>query len=230
MKIIKVTGSNELHIHNDRFSIYTGGLRLFLFYLACPVSLPDRVDEDSEPSGFAGVVRGEYATLDVSLDGKELRFSDINGSADFADEKATRIAGKARKDAASFSVEGVVGAENAKLSVEADDVRIEDYLAWVPEGILPKDVEIRGGHVETLTAELDKKGETVSCQGHAELSEGRVRVLETEIRDIAGIADFTEKEMRLAASAEAEGQRANVHGRIAFSGEAPELYLTAQSE
>ncbi len=190
----------------------------------------DLVDEDSEPSGFAGVVRGEYATLDVSLDGKELRFSDINGSADFADEKATRIAGKARKDAASFSVEGVVGAENAKLSVEADDVRIEDYLAWVPEGILPKDVEIRGGHVETLTAELDKKGETVSCQGHAELSEGRVRVLETEIRDIAGIADFTEKEMRLAASAEAEGQRANVHGRIAFSGEAPELYLTAQSE
>ena len=49
MKKIKVAGSNELHIHNDRFSIYTGGLRLFLFYLACPVSLPDRQDEDSEP-------------------------------------------------------------------------------------------------------------------------------------------------------------------------------------
>ena len=49
MKKIKVAGSNELHIHNDRFSIYTGGLRLFLFYLSCPVSLPDRQDEDSEP-------------------------------------------------------------------------------------------------------------------------------------------------------------------------------------
>ena len=49
MKIIKVSGSNELHIHNDRFSIYTGGLRLFLFYLACPVSLPDAPDEDSAP-------------------------------------------------------------------------------------------------------------------------------------------------------------------------------------
>lgn len=49
MKKIKVSGSNELHIHNDRFSVYTGGLRLFLFYLACPVSLPDREDVDSEP-------------------------------------------------------------------------------------------------------------------------------------------------------------------------------------
>ncbi len=49
MKIIKVSGSNELHIHNDRFSVYTGGLRLFLFYLACPISLPDAADEDSAP-------------------------------------------------------------------------------------------------------------------------------------------------------------------------------------
>ena len=49
MKIVRVSGSNELHIHNDRFSVYTGGLRLFLFYLDCPVSLPEAADADSDP-------------------------------------------------------------------------------------------------------------------------------------------------------------------------------------
>ena len=190
----------------------------------------DVIEEDSEPSGFAGRVRGEYAKATLRMDGKELHIPELNGNADFADAKETRFAFGAKKDAASVSGEGVFGGEDAKLSVNASDVRLEEYLAWVPAGTLPEDVEIRGGLVETLTADLEKHGEEISCRGSAELSGGRVRVLETEIRDIAGTAHFTEREVRLSASAEAEGQRANVRGRIAFSGEEPELYLTAQSE
>ena len=46
MKKIRISGSRELHIHNDRFSVYTGELRLFMFYVSSPVSLPGKEDED----------------------------------------------------------------------------------------------------------------------------------------------------------------------------------------
>ncbi|MBO6236373.1 MAG: translocation/assembly module TamB domain-containing protein [Schwartzia sp.] len=190
----------------------------------------DLIEEDSEPSGFAGVVRGEYASLDFRMDGKSLSLSDVNGSVDFADEKAMRIAVKAKQDAAALSAEGTIGGENAKLYVEAEDVLVENYLAWLPKGILPESVEIRRGRVETLTAELEKHGDALSYQGRGTLSGGAVRVLETEIEKIEGTADFSEREVRLVASAEAAGQPANVRGTVNLSGKEPELHLFARSE
>ena len=190
----------------------------------------DLIEEDSEPSGFAGVVRGEYASLDFRMDGKSLSLSDVNGSVDFADEKAMRIAVKAKQDAAALSAEGTIGGENAKLYVEAEDVLVENYLAWLPKGLLPESVEIRRGRVETLTAELEKHGDALSYQGRGTFSGGAVRVLETEIEKIEGTADFSEREVRLVASAEAAGQPANVRGTVNLSGKEPELHLFARSE
>lgn len=190
----------------------------------------DLIEEDSEPSGFAGIVRGEYASLDLRMDGKSLLFSDANGSADFADPKSTRIAVKGRQDAAALSAEGTIGGEDAKLYVEGSDIYLEKYLVWVPKGILPESVELRGGHVETLTAEMEKHGDALSYQGRGTLSNGAVRVLETEIEKIEGTADFSEREVRLFASAEAAGQPANVRGTVSLSGKEPELHLFARSE
>ena len=190
----------------------------------------DLIEEDSEPSGFAGLVRGEYASLDFRMDGKAVSFSDVNGSVDFADPKAMRVAVKARQDAAALSAEGTIGGEDAKLYVEGADIYLEKYLAWVPKGVLPESVEIRGGHVESLTAELEKHGDSLSYSGRGTLADGAVRVLETEIEKIAGTADFSEREVRLAASAEAAGQPANVRGTVSLSGKEPELHLFARSE
>ncbi len=190
----------------------------------------DLIEEDSEPSGFAGVVRGEYASMDFRMDGKSLLLSDVNGSVDFADSKAMRVAVKAKQDMAALSAEGTISGEDAKLYVEAEDVFAEKYLAWMPKGILPESVEIRRGHVETLTAELEKHGDAFSCQGRGTLSGGAVRVLETEIEKIEGTADFSEREIRLVASAEAAGQPANVRGTVSLSGQEPQLHLFARSE
>lgn len=190
----------------------------------------DLIEEESEPSGFAGVVRGEYASLDFRMDGKSLSLSDVNGSIDFADANAMRIAVKARQDGAALSAEGTIGGADAKLYVEAEDVFVEKYLAWIPKGTLPESVELRGGHVEKLTAELEKRGDALSYQGRGTISNGAVRVLETEIEKIEGTADFSEREVRLVASAEAAGQPANVRGTVDLSGKEPELHLFARSD
>ncbi len=190
----------------------------------------DLIEEDSEPSGFAGLVRGEYASLDFRMDGKSLSFSDANGSVDFADAKAMRVALKAKQDKASLSVEGTMGGEDARLSVGAEDIYLEKYLSWIPKRMLPESVKLRGGHVETLTAELEKHGDALSYQGRGTISNGAMRVLETEIEKIGGTADFSEREVRLAASAEAAGQPANVRGTVDLSGKEPRLHLFARSE
>ncbi len=190
----------------------------------------DLLREDSEPSEFRGVVRSEYGEALLVAEGKELRLSDLNGSVDFADPETMGIRGKARHGAASISVEGTAGGENASLMVEGADLELKEYLGWLPEGTLPAEVEIRGGHVETLTATLDVRGDTVSYQGRGEISGGAARVMETEISNIAGTVDLTEREARLAATAEAEGQKASVHGAVGLSGDVPTLDLFVKSE
>ena len=190
----------------------------------------DLVEEDSEPSAFRGVVQSEYGTAVLSMDGKELRLSDVNGSVDFADAEQMRLQGKARHGAASVSAEGTLGGENASVSVEGENLELEHYLGWLPAGILPPEVEIRGGRVETLTAAVDKRGDALSYQGRAEISGASARVMETEIRNIEGVVDLTEREARLSATAEAEGQKASVRGTVGLSGGAPSLNLVARSD
>ena len=190
----------------------------------------DFIEEESEPSGFSGIVRGEDGTLDVAAKGQTLRLQSLRGSADFADEKAIRAEAEGKAEHGSFAAKGTVGDAAAHFSVEAESARLEDYVGWLPEGLLPSSVEVRGGLLEHLSAEGEKHGETVSCRGKARLSEGRVRVLDTEVTAIAGTADFTEGGVTLDAVAEAEGQKASAHGFIDFSGKEPELSLVAQSD
>ena len=190
----------------------------------------DLMEEESEPSGFRGVVRSEFGAAALAMDGKSLRVSDVNGSVDFADAEAMGVALKARSDAAAVSLSGKVGEENASLEIEGADIDLAPYLPWLPKDLLPESVTIRGGLVKSLAATVEKQGEDLSCRGTAEFAKGEVRVLDTEIRDIEGTAEFTERNVKLAATAEAEGQRAEVRGSVGLSGEEPTLSLIARSE
>ncbi|MBP5200017.1 MAG: translocation/assembly module TamB domain-containing protein [Schwartzia sp.] len=190
----------------------------------------DLMDEESEPSGFRGVVRSEFGSAELSMDGKSLQVSDVNGSVDFADADAMGLDVKARCNDAALSLSGKLGDINASLEIEGSDIELEQYLQWLPKELLPESVTIRGGHVKTLTASVEKNGDSLSYQGSAELAKGRVRVLDTEIREIDGVAEFTERDVELSATAEAEGQRAEVRGSIGLAGEEPTLSLIARSE
>ena len=190
----------------------------------------DLMEEESEPSAFRGVVRSEFGAAELSMEGKSLRVSDVNGSSDFANPKAMDVDLKARCEGAALSASGKVGDENASLEIEGSDIDLKPYLQWLPANLLPESVTIRGGHVKVLTASVEKRGEELSYQGTAELTKGEVRVLDTEIREIEGTADFTERDVKLAAVAEAEGQRAEVRGSVGLLGEEPTLSLIARSE
>ena len=190
----------------------------------------DLIEEESEPSGFRGVVRSEFGAAELSMDGRTLRASEINGSVDFEDAKTMKLNLKARSDRAAIAAEGAVGDENAALEIAGSDIEMQPYLAWLPVGMLPESVTIRGGLVKTLTASVAKRGDDITCRGNAELSGGAVRVLDTEIRAIEGTAEFTERDVMLAAEAEAEGQKASVRGCVSFSGDEPQLRLIARSE
>ena len=82
----------------------------------------DLMEEESEPSGFRGVVRSEFGAAALAMDGKSLRVSEVNGSVDFADAEAMGVALKARSDAAAVSLSGKVGEENASLEIEGADI------------------------------------------------------------------------------------------------------------
>lgn len=50
MKVIRTGRKCELHIHSDRFSVYSGGARLFTFFCESKINLPGKADEDSDIS------------------------------------------------------------------------------------------------------------------------------------------------------------------------------------
>ncbi|MCR5558739.1 MAG: translocation/assembly module TamB domain-containing protein [Schwartzia sp.] len=189
----------------------------------------DLISDDSEESSFAGTVNVEHMDVTVRMDGKEIVAESLRGSVDFSDSEAMKLNAKAFISGAEVSVEGTVGTD-IRMSVEGKNADIRDYLSWIPQDTLPNEVNIKGGRIDELSAVIQRKNGEYSANGKAKVSNGEVRVYDTDIRKIKGIAEISGKTVSIFLGAEAEEQRASLHGKIFLGGDEPRLHLVAESQ
>ena len=190
----------------------------------------DLVSEGSSSNAFKGKVKVEDGRLDTQLQGKEILVEDIQGQLDFASQPSVRVTAEASVQGAAVKASGDVGGARQTLSLEGKDIKVEDYLPFLPEGTLPEQVEQIGGQVDRVQAALVKTGENLSFSGQAEFSDGHAQVMGTTVSDIGGLFVFNEKEGSLFIHAQAAEQRASLHGKIRWDTAEPYLQLVAESE
>lgn len=189
----------------------------------------DLISDDSEKSDFAGVMRVDNGEIAVRMDGKELLAEGLRGAVDLSDTDAMKLSARGFINGAKVSAEGTLG-EEIRLSVDGENVDIGDYLSWIPAGTLPESVEIKKGKIDTLSAVIQRKNGEYSANGKINVSGGEVKVLDTEIKEIRGLADISGKTVNIFLGAVAEEQRAAVHGKIIFGDGEPRLSLVAESQ
>ena len=189
----------------------------------------DLIAEDSEPSEFAGRVSVKEGRATLRSGGHTLLLADLAGSIDMSDAAAPEVKAHGRSGTAVLDVSGHLG-DDLHLQLEGQAIHIDDYLEWLPADLLPESVTVRSGRIDQLTAEVrrDEDG-AFSGQGQVALTGGAVRVLDTEIYGIAGLAELEDKRLSVDLTGMAGGQKAAVRGDIFLGGEEPALDLYAES-
>ena len=190
----------------------------------------DLTQNQGESGNFTGKVVIEDGMLTGRMDGQELALGNLQGTLDFADNPSVGVKASFTNHAAEVSLSGHLGGERQTLSVEGNDFVLSDYLGFLPEGTLPENVKLEDAAIHKLKLAAVRQGDDVTLNGQTEFSDGRVNVLGTEVRDIAGMVNFSDKNAMLFVHGEAEGQQAAVHGKVRWDTGAPYLNLVVESQ
>lgn len=190
----------------------------------------DLISGSRSENAFRGVVRVENGRLTGRMDGRELLLENLNGSFDLAEHPSVRLKADFTNHEAKVALSGSVGGERQTLSVDGSGFVLEDYLAFLPAGTLPEEIQVQSGTIDKLTAVLVKTGDNLSYSGQAEFSHGQVEVMGTAVTDIQGLLTLNEREISVFANAAAQEQKASVHGRIRLDTPSPYMNLVVESQ
>jgi len=188
----------------------------------------DFTRKSGQSNDFRGIVRVQDGMLTGQAAGKSLQLENVQALFDFADPAAVRTDVQATRQGASISASGKIGDES-RLSLEGKNLKLKDYLDFLPAGMLPDSVDISAGQVDHVSAVLQQKNGQFTYSGQAEVSQGTVRLWDTEVKQIAGLVTFSDKEVSVFASGEAAGQRMAVHGKILLDTSEPYMNLVLES-
>ena len=181
------------------------------------------------------VLRSRYNNQDIILE-------KVNGTVDMADYPAitlkaacehqgTKAELSATLDTSDMAAEGKTGGRQT-FQLALQDAELAEYLPYLPAGTVPEAV-VRdiSGHVASLKLSGQRVGQELFYSGQAELANGSCVLLEShKVENIKALVTFDERDARIFASAETQGQKASARGKISFSTGSPVLDLTAESE
>jgi translocation and assembly module TamB len=188
------------------------------------------VSGNTTQNQFKGKVCIEDGTLTGRMDGKELTFEKMDGMLDFAAYPAIGVKLGFVCGGAQASIAGTMGNKRQTISIDASNLTLEDYLEFIPEGILPDNVKLISGKVDKLAAVFLKTGGDLSFNGQAEFREGRADIMNTSVTDVRGLLVFNEREFSVFANAQAEGQKASVHGKVQLDTGTPYMNLIVEAQ
>ena len=188
--------------------------------------------KSSGGEGFSGKVVLENARVTGRMDGRELALENVAGSVDCAEAPAYKVDVTGENQGASVRAYGTLSSDRQILNAEVSDVDAENYLALIPDGLLPDGITIRGGKVKTAKASLYRRADIgdISIVGQGEVEDGAVDVEGIEIQDAQGFVHFTNREVGGDLSATVQGQAAKVHGSVRFDTTSPAMNLEASAE
>ena len=188
--------------------------------------------KSSTDSDFGAKIFLTGGNVNAAFDGKTIAVENISGSADCANINAIDIKIDAETLGSKISAIGTVGLENQIVTANVDTANVAEVLSYLPENLLklPEGVEIRGGTVNNVVLNVLHRDEILSYSGSANLVDGAVKVVDTEIEKISGSARFTDAEINFVAQAQANSQTAKASGSIRTDTDKPFFDIDAESD
>lgn len=190
----------------------------------------DLVSETSSDQQFHGRITVENGRVTGRMQGKEVTLTDVDGSLDLADYPVMKVKAAAQYQGAQIEATGTFDDARQIFSMQVHDAEIMSFSSLLPDGMLPDTVELKGGRISRGTFNVFRDGSKLSFSGTADLTDGAVRVLDTDITGIQGHTSFTDAALLLSAEAEANGQRAKAHGKIRLDTGSPYMDLTVSAK
>ena len=189
----------------------------------------DLVQEEEGEGDFRGKVSVREGRADIAVSGKQVALQDIRAELDFAQASAVAVEAEGKCESASLAVEGEVSSARQELKIKGENIDAMDYIAFLPEGTLPKEIELEALRVDETALKLVRGADELALSGDVRLSGAKALVYGTEVEAPDGLVIFSGKEARIFLRASAEGQQASAHGKVDWQEEAPHFNFVVES-
>lgn len=193
-------------------------------------NVEDLISKEKKSQDFHGKVMVDNAKVVVRRQGQEMQLEDVTATVDLADAPVYKADFSASNQGTALEGTATLSDRRQIVNASLKGAEVKKYLQFIPAGLIPDNVEIEGGLVESADIHAYRRDGELSFSGEADVKDGLVRVEGTAIENIAGHTSFTNEEALLNVNAESAGQQVNVHGKIKHLQAKPYLELEASSE
>ena len=180
--------------------------------------------DDGKPSSFEGRIRLADATANVDVDGRSYDLSTITGTVDI-DRSDVSYDLTGALSGVPLRVRGAYVGGTQELDLSASDTDGMPLLKYLPESSLPEEIHVDTLHADRVHMEMRRVDGVATFDGHVDGVRGTADVYGTRVQLESAALRFNEREVFLAATAEAEEQRARVDGTIRLDADKPYLDL-----
>ena len=153
-------------------------------------NVADLVQQEAGENDFCGKVSVKEGKANVAVSGKEIALEDIGAELDFVHKSSVSVEAEARCKDAPLAVEGEVSKERQELKIQGENINAMDYIAFLPEGVLPDEIEPQALHVDEAALKLVREADDVSLAGDVRLSGAKALVYGEEVEASRGLVVF----------------------------------------
>ena len=189
----------------------------------------DLAADDTEPSTFEGRIRLADATAEIETGARSYELTDITGTADI-DRGDLSYDLTAALAGVPVRVRGENVGGTRELQLMLDDSELTPLLDLLPSGAISEDVRVQELHAAHVNASMRWVDGTFTAEGRAAGVTAAADVYGTQTQIESAALTFSERELFLAATAEAEGETARIDGTIRMDTDAPYLDLTVRAK
>lgn len=189
----------------------------------------DLISGEPSENNYYGKFHVQDAEALLSYEGKELVLEDLVADLDFANYPSIRIIGSGVNQGAAVDISGNVGGDRTTVTVEAENILLENYTQYIPDGTIPPDISDIKGRIDHVQATYVGIGQDKYFTGEIELSDGEAVILDKKVEKIRGFFVLNEKNALVFANATCAGQQAAVHGKVFIDTSVPVLDMIVEA-
>ncbi len=186
--------------------------------------------KSSGESNFRAKISLANASVNAFFDDKNIAVKNIAAEADCSDLSAVSTSLTATVLGSDVTATGIIGSQRQIVNAYVNAVDLAKILPYLPADLIPESVEFLSGTASSLVLNVLNRETSLSYSGSTNFSDGAVKVLDTEITNIVGSANFTDAQIMLNATATANGQPVAAKGSIRTDTDVPFFDIRASSE
>ena len=186
--------------------------------------------KSSGESNFRAKISLANGNVNAFFDDKNIAVSNINADADCSDLSAISTSLTATVLGSDVTATGIVGSQRQIVNAYVNTVDLDKILPYLPADLIPESVEFISGTASNIVLNVLNRETSLSYSGSTNFSGGEVKVLDTNISNIEGRADFTDAQIIFNATAFANNQPVKALGSVRTDTDVPFFDIRASSD